>query len=187
MKQPKEEKDKSQAKSQIIKINKSFLVLFLIFAALFFLLFYSRDSVRLDKESMRELETAKEEHRQKITEDVRQALAAEAPHGSGPLQEEELSDEIIRLKVSSADGFHPREFKVPAGQEVILSFQATDSSQHTIMFLEEDLPGVHLTVEGRMIRAIAFWAPEEKGSYEFNLISADDVSDPKNIGLMTVY
>ena len=88
-----------------------------------------------------------------------------APEQSRALEEGEISENAIRLKVS-AEGFNPKNFTVKTGQVVVLVVMSGDRT-HVLRFDDPILKGVAIGISGNEIRGLVFNAPEKFGSYTF--------------------
>ncbi len=93
-------------------------------------------------------------------------MTPSAPQQSNPLDVDGLTDETIRLEVSS-EGWSPEEFTVNAGDVITFSVTSVDSQTHIFKFDDEALSAVAIGVSPGETRAITFNAPEEPGEYSF--------------------
>ena len=90
----------------------------------------------------------------------------EKPMMSWPLKESEIPKKAIRIE-TTIDGFVPCSFQVKAGEEVILAVSNTDDWTHSLRFKNEILQEVAIALNPKELRVITFYAPKEKGEYEF--------------------
>lgn len=91
----------------------------------------------------------------------------EEPMSSPPLEEEEIPKKAVKLVVT-AQGFSPDRFEVKKGEEVTLSVTSGDQWTHVFKFKDPSLAAtVAVGVAPGETRAITFFAPSEKGEYEF--------------------
>jgi len=104
----------------------------------------------------------------------------ENPQASLPLNEKDVPKDAIRLSVS-LNGFEPKEFSVKSGQKVILALKAVDSV-HVFKFKNEKLSKVKIGIASGETKTIQFYAPKEKGDYEFFC----DVPGHNEVGKMIV-
>ncbi|MFA7119511.1 MAG: cupredoxin domain-containing protein [Sphaerochaetaceae bacterium] len=92
--------------------------------------------------------------------------SAEAPKLSKNIPQEQLPQDGIQINISR-DGFSPNEFKVKAGEPVIIKISAVDQWAHILVFEDKDLQGLTMGLYGGENRVMAFNAPNETGEYFF--------------------
>ena len=88
----------------------------------------------------------------------------EAPSQSGPLNEEDLPKEAIKLQVSP-EGFTPDTFTVKSGDAITISVTSVVQT-HIFRFDNPDLSAIAIGIGPDETRAITFNAPS-KGEYSF--------------------
>jgi len=94
-------------------------------------------------------------------------LSPEAPKQTGPIAEQNLSSDVIKLQVSS-QGWEPKEFTVNAGAPVTLAVTNKESSfMHIFKFDEPAMMAVVIGVGPSETRAMTFNAPSKAGEYTF--------------------
>jgi len=89
----------------------------------------------------------------------------ETPHQTGPLAEEEVPEEAIKLRATTT-GFEPSEFSVKAGSVVSLTVTGVDAT-HVFKFEDPSLANVAVGVANGETRGISFVAPDKPGDYAF--------------------
>lgn len=89
----------------------------------------------------------------------------EKPMQSWVLEEEEIPEEAVRIRVST-QGFFPSSFEVKKGKEVVLSI-ISEEETHVFKFRDPSLAEVVVAVKSGRTRAITFYAPSESGEYPF--------------------
>lgn len=87
-----------------------------------------------------------------------------APKQTKPLEETELSAEVIKITMS-AGSIEPAEFTVKAGEAVSIAVTSADKS-HVFKFKDPILKAVGIGIMGGETRGITFNAPETPGRYE---------------------
>lgn len=85
---------------------------------------------------------------------------------SPPLEEKEVPKEAVELGVT-AQGFSPTSLEVGKGKDVTLSVSSKDQWTHVFKFKDPLLAEVAVGIAPGETRAITFFAPSEKGEYEF--------------------
>lgn len=107
----------------------------------------------------------------------------ENPYYSPPLEEKEIPQGAIRLKVSQ-QGFQPAQFKVKTGQLVVLTLTSIDNNFHSLFFEDKMLKQISIMTEGKITRGIVFYAPEKPGKYKF--FDNENQGKEKKEGIMFV-
>ncbi len=92
--------------------------------------------------------------------------SVDAPRQSSPLNPSELPASAIKLSITP-NSITPAEFRVKAGQAVLLAATAGEDSMETFSFADSKLRAVTLGLFAGETRAITFKAPVEKGEYAF--------------------
>jgi len=94
-------------------------------------------------------------------------LSSEAPKQTGPIAEQNLSSDVIKLQVSS-QGWEPKEFTVKAGDPVTFAVTNLESNfMHIFKFDEPAMMAVVIGVGPSETRAMTFNAPSKAGEYTF--------------------
>jgi len=88
------------------------------------------------------------------------------PVQSPPVVVADIPSEAVKLSISAA-GISPQAFNVSAGAEVLLSVVSEDEWTHIFRFKDASLSDVAIGVGPEQVRMIKFYAPDEKGQYEF--------------------
>lgn len=89
----------------------------------------------------------------------------DAPQQTGPIDEEALPEETVRVNISAA-GFSPEELRVAANTAVTMSVSSTDDQTHIFKFKDDALSAVAVGIAPMETRAITFQTPGP-GEYEF--------------------
>ncbi len=92
-----------------------------------------------------------------------------APKQTGFLTPEELPEQVLQIKVSSA-GFEPRQFTTVAGAPTTISLTSSDNLSHNLVFSHRLLSSVSIFVGPGQTKAITFQAPETPGIYGFKCL-----------------
>jgi len=92
-------------------------------------------------------------------------LTPDAPKQTGPIAKEQLSNEVVKLEVSTA-GFSPKEFTVNSGDPVTFALTSMDQYMHVLVFDDASLKAVANGVGPGETRAMTFNAPAA-GEYTF--------------------
>jgi len=93
--------------------------------------------------------------------------SAEAPKLSKNIPQDQLPKEGIQLNVNR-DGFSPNEFRVKAGEPVIVKISAVDEWAHILVFEDSSLQGLTMGLYGGENRVMVFNAPSQPGEYLFH-------------------
>lgn len=88
------------------------------------------------------------------------------PAQSPPVNEANVPEKAVKLGIS-AGGITPASFEVKKGQEVTLSVASQDDWTHIFRFKDEGLKEVAVGVGPGQTRLITFYAPKNRGEYEF--------------------
>lgn len=89
-----------------------------------------------------------------------------APRQSDPIDANSLPKDTIVINVT-AGNFSPNNFRVNAGEAVVLSLTSKDNFSHGLSFVDSSLQAIAIGVLPSETRAITFNAPKQKGQYEF--------------------
>lgn len=92
-----------------------------------------------------------------------------APKQTGFLTPEELPEQVLQIKVSSA-GFEPRQFTTVAGAPTTISLTSSDNLSHNLVFSHRLLSSISIFVGPGQTKAITFQAPEIPGIYGFKCL-----------------
>ena len=90
----------------------------------------------------------------------------ENPLQSPPLEQSEVPKEAIKVSITE-QGITPANFEVKSGQETTLSISSGDQWTHIFKFKAKSLEQVAVGVGPKETRVITFFAPKEKGEYEY--------------------
>ncbi len=90
----------------------------------------------------------------------------ENPLQSSPLEQADVPKEAIKVAITE-QGIVPASLEVKSGEEVLLSVSSGDQWTHIFKFKSEALKEVAVGVGPQETRAITFFAPKEKGEYEY--------------------
>lgn len=90
----------------------------------------------------------------------------EEPTQSAPLTEGQVVEGAIEIEIS-AEGISPSSFEVERGETVFLSVSSSDQWTHLFQFKDESLDEVAVGLGPGQTRVITFYAPDEKGDYEY--------------------
>lgn len=90
----------------------------------------------------------------------------EEPTQSAPLKEGQVVEGAIAIEIS-AEGILPSSFEVKRGETVFLSVSSMDEWTHVFKFKDESLSEVAVGLSSGQTRVITFYAPDEKGEYEY--------------------
>jgi len=91
---------------------------------------------------------------------------AASPSQSFPLEQSEVPKDAIQISITEK-GIMPASFEVKAGEEATLSVTSGDQWTHIFRFKAKSLEQVAVGVGSKETRAITFYAPKEKGEYEY--------------------
>lgn len=94
------------------------------------------------------------------------AQDATRPAQSAPLEQLELPKSAIRISITE-QGITPASFEVKSGEEVMLGVSSADQWTHIFKFKLAALKDVAVGVGPQETRVISFFAPKEKGEYEY--------------------
>ena len=89
-----------------------------------------------------------------------------APLVSGVLDAENLSQELVRFRLSTGN-ISPDKFNSNIGEALTLAVSATDASRHVFRFEDPSLAAINVSLQPGETRAITFNAPSEPGEYTF--------------------
>lgn len=90
----------------------------------------------------------------------------EEPMQSVPIKESEIPKEALKLSMT-AEAITPATFEKNAGSVVMLAITSKDEWTHIFKFKEKALAKVAVGVGPGQTRVITFYAPNQKGEYEF--------------------
>lgn len=90
----------------------------------------------------------------------------EKPTQSLPIKESEIPKAALKIGMT-AEGITPATFEVKAGSVVMLGVTSKDQWTHIFKFKSEVLSEVAVGVGPGQTRALTFYAPTQKGEYEF--------------------
>ena len=90
----------------------------------------------------------------------------EEPMSSPPLETGEIPEQAIELGIT-AQGFSPSSFEIKKGEKITLSVTSRDQWTHVFKFKDPSLAEVAIGLAPGETRVITFYAPSEKGEYEF--------------------
>lgn len=92
---------------------------------------------------------------------------ANKPAQSSPIEDQnQIPEEAIKIKVTE-QGITPASFEVKKGEKITLSVSSGDQWTHIFKFKSETLKDVAVGIGPKETRAISFFAPKEKGGYEY--------------------
>ncbi len=90
----------------------------------------------------------------------------EAPRASQPINEEELSESVIKIEANE-EGFSPNEIRVAANTAVTISLSGKTDDSHILRFEDPELSSIVIRIRNDETRAIAFVTPSRPGEYTF--------------------
>ena len=90
----------------------------------------------------------------------------ENPSQSSPLEQSEVPKDAIKISITEG-GIAPASFEAKAGAQIILAVSSGDQWTHVFKFKAKSLEQVAVGVGPKETRAITFYAPKEKGEYEY--------------------
>ena len=88
------------------------------------------------------------------------------PSQSFPLEQSEVPKDAIKISITEG-GIAPASFEAKAGAQIILAVSSGDQWTHVFKFKAKSLEQVAVGVGSKETRAITFYAPKEKGEYEY--------------------
>ena len=107
------------------------------------------------------------EGEEEVTPSIPEWQNPEKPSQSAPMSTDgDVPSGTVKMTVT-ASGFDPSSFEVKAGKEVSLSITSGDQWTHIFKFKDGGLSDIAVGIGPGITRVITFYAPEQKGSYEY--------------------